>query len=82
MHHEKPRRTAGERWKSFAQSTLLLIASLIVAFLIGELIVYLRYGDRIVIFPRYVTDVYYGDYRIRGNVPNARYRHKSVDGTW
>jgi lysophospholipase L1-like esterase len=82
MHAEKQRRTAGERWKSFAQSALLLVASLVVAFLIGELIVYARYRERIVIFPRYVTDVRYGDYRIRRNVPNARYRHKSVDGTW
>lgn len=76
------RRSAGERWKGFAQSALLFVASIIVAYLIGELIVYLRYRDRIVIFPRYVSDVRYGDYRIRRNVPNARYRHKSVDGTW
>jgi hypothetical protein len=76
--HLSPR----ERWKSFAQSALLLVASIVVALLIGELIVYARYRDRIVIFPRYVTDVRYGDYRIRRNVPNASYRHKSVDGTW
>jgi hypothetical protein len=82
MHRRKSRRSARERWKSFAQSALLLVASIVAALLIGELIVYARYRNRIVIFPRYVTDVRYGDYRIRRNIPNARYSHRSVDGTW
>jgi hypothetical protein len=39
-------------------------------------------SDRVVLFPRYVQDVRYGDYRIRQNVPNSRYFHTSVDGSW
>lgn len=34
------------------------------------------------LYPRYVTDVWYGEFHIRGNVPGSRYRHKSIDGTW
>jgi hypothetical protein len=82
MRGRSRRRSFRERCKGCAQSALLLLASIVVVYLIGELIVYLRYRDRIVIFPRHVTDVRYGDYRIRQNIPNARYRHKSIDGTW
>ncbi|MFH1865889.1 MAG: GDSL-type esterase/lipase family protein, partial [Candidatus Eisenbacteria bacterium] len=40
------------------------------------------YRDRIALFPRYVTDVHYGEFHIRGNVPDSHYWHKSADGRW
>lgn len=74
-----PRRRS---WKRFLQSLLMLIISVVVVLLIAEAIVYGLYRDRIVLFPRYVTDVWRGDFHVRGNIPNARYRHKSIDGNW
>ena len=64
----------------FAFATVL--ASLSVAGLLCEFLVFVIFKDQIVLFPRYVTDVQYNDFRIRRNVPNARYRHKTIDGEW
>jgi hypothetical protein len=79
---EKPRRSFGTRLKQFGQSLLTLIIALVIVYLVGELLVIVLYRDRIALFPRYVTDVHYGEFHIRGNVPNAHYWHKSVDGRW
>jgi lysophospholipase L1-like esterase len=68
--------------RSLGKSLLTLVVTLIVVYLIGEVLVFALYRDRIAIFPRYVTDVHYGDFHIRGNVPNSHYRHKSADGSW
>jgi hypothetical protein len=68
--------------KALGQSILLLAIIVVIGYAIGELIVYLRYRETLGMFPRYVTDMHYGDYQIRGNVPNARYRHKTLDGSW
>jgi lysophospholipase L1-like esterase len=70
------------RWKRAGQSFLLLVASIIVALLLGEALTYALLRDRIVIYPRYVTDTVYGDFHVRRNVPNVRYWHKSIDGRW
>jgi len=61
---------------------MTLVVSIVLALLIAEALVYALYRDRVVLYPRYVTDVWHGDFHIRGNVPGARYRHKSIDGTW
>jgi hypothetical protein len=67
---------------NFLRNILLLCCSLTTAYLLGEWIVYTLYKDKIVIFPRYTTDFTYNNFRIRGNVPNAHYYHKSIDGKW
>jgi len=79
---EKTGKTFKDRLKSFGQSILTLIITLVVIYLIGEAIVFIMYRDRIALFPRYVTDVHYGEFHIRGNVPNSHYWHKSADGRW
>ena len=79
---EKTRKTFKGRLRSFGQSLLTLIVTLVVIYLIGEALVYILYRDRIALFPRYVTDVHYGEYHLRGNVPNSHYWHKSADGRW
>ena len=50
--------------------------------LLGELIVRILYADQTVLFPRYHTDVQYGDYTIRRIRPNSRFQHTSRDGSW
>jgi len=60
----------------------ILFCSLIFTYIIGEMLVYSLYKDRLALCPRYVTDVTYGKFRIRRNVPNAHYFHKSSDGRW
>jgi lysophospholipase L1-like esterase len=70
------------RLKKLGQSILTLVVALIIVYLIGEALVFALYRDRIAIFPRYVTDVHYGAFHIRGNVPGSHYRHKSADGEW
>jgi hypothetical protein len=68
--------------RKIALRILLVAGGLVVACLIGDAIVYARFKRTLAVFPRYVTNAAYGDYRIRGNVPNARYHHKSLDGKW
>jgi len=58
------------------------VGSLLLAYVLGELIIYSAYHDRLVLFPRYVTDATYGPFKIRRNVPKAHYVHKSYDGRW
>jgi hypothetical protein len=70
------------RLKRFGQSLLTLLITLVIIYLIGEALVFVIYRDRIALFPRYVTDVHYGQFHIRGNVPNSHYWHKSADGRW
>jgi hypothetical protein len=55
---------------------------MVICYLIGELIVYGLFRKELALFPRYVTGVDYNGFKIRQNVPNAMYRHKSYDGEW
>jgi hypothetical protein len=73
--------------KSFFKSRifkriLLLMGSCIIAFLLGEITVYFLYKEKIVLFPRYVTDAQYNDFQIRRNLPDHSYKHTSFDGKW
>lgn len=63
-------------------TAVLFLSSILVALLIGEVAVYVLYREKIALFPRYISDVRYGDYRIRRNIPGAQYTHKSYDGEW
>lgn len=53
-----------------------------VSFLVSEVGARLLFKDRIVLFPRYHTDVTYGEFTIRRIRPNMTFEHTSVDGTW
>jgi hypothetical protein len=75
-------KTSAGRLKRFGQSFLTLLVTLVVIYLIGEALVFAFYRDRIALFPRYVTDAHYGEFHIRGNVPDSHYWHKSADGRW
>ncbi|NND55516.1 MAG: hypothetical protein HKN56_11180 [Gammaproteobacteria bacterium] len=50
--------------------------------LIGEWVIRGLFADETVLFPRYHTDVQYGDYTLRRIRPNSRFRHASIDGSW
>jgi hypothetical protein len=60
----------------------LLLASIVIALLIGEGIVRFIYKDDIVLFPRYTTNAKYGDFSIRVNRLNMEYKHTSIDGVY
>jgi hypothetical protein len=60
----------------------LLLASVVVAFAIGELAVRLLLKDTTALFPRYHTDYRYGSYLLRGIRANSEFWHTSVDGHW
>ena len=53
-----------------------------VMLLLAEWTVRWLYADETVLFPRYHTDVQYGDYTLRRIRPNSRFRHTSIDGSW
>jgi lysophospholipase L1-like esterase len=68
--------------KKILKNLLLFGFALLLSCILAELVVYVFYKDRIVFFPRYVTNVDYGIYKIRRNIPYAHYYHKSIDGRW
>ncbi len=68
--------------KSIIFQFLMVLLVIIVIYCLGELIVYGIFKKEIALFPRYVTGVTYNDFKIRRNVPNAKYKHKSYDGEW
>ena len=70
------------KYKDWLIKIALLIGALGLCYLLGELIVYLKFRKQVVIFPRFVSGVSYGEYKIRRNIPNLSYRHKSYDGSW
>lgn len=69
-------------FKNFLFGGAMLLGMFLVAYLIGEGLVYLLYHKEMVLFPRYVTQKQYKDYAIRSNMPNESYWHKSYDGRW
>lgn len=64
------------------KNILLLISSIALCLLLGELIIYTLHKDKPLRYPRFVTEAVYGDYKIRRQVPNAAYYHKSINGDW
>jgi len=66
------------RFKNLLKNLLLLLASCIVAWLLGEVLVLLILGEQAK-FPRHVVGSSFG---LRINQPNSHYRHKSADGTF
>ena len=70
--------------KTVAVNATLTLATLCVAFALGEFVVRMFFKDleESVLFPRYQTDYRYGRYTLRGNWPNAEFWHTSIDGSW
>lgn len=60
----------------------IVLITMLVMLVIGELIVRALYADETVMFPRYHTDAQYGQFTLRKIRPNSNFRHKSVDGSW
>ncbi|MDH3692823.1 MAG: hypothetical protein OEU36_25635 [Gammaproteobacteria bacterium] len=65
----------------FANLSLLLVFFSF-AFLAGEVVVRMLFKDSVVMFPRYHTDVQYGEFTLRRIRPNSSFWHTSVDGSW
>ena len=68
--------------KSFLGVLFIFSISITVGLLIGEVIIRLMYKKEMVLFPRYHTDVKYGDFKIRRIRPNMTFTHTSFDGTF
>jgi len=68
--------------KNFAINTLIFIVTSLILFALAELGVRIFYKDSTVLFPRYHTDVKYGDFVIRRIKPNSIFWHTSIDGRW
>ena len=70
------------RLKHFTFNILIFLVSLGFLFLIGEFVVRLIYKQETVLFPRYHTDVKYGEFTLRRIRPNSVFWHTSRDGSW
>lgn len=68
--------------RGLLKKLLLLTMSVSICLLIGEFTAYSLYKDKPLIYPRFTTEATYGDFKIRRQVPNAHYYHKSLDGVW
>lgn len=68
--------------KDFLGCFSIFSISIIIGLGIGEVIIRLMYKKDMVLFPRYHTDVMYGDFKIRRIRPNMTFTHTSFDGTF
>lgn len=68
--------------KNWFTGAAVFIAVMALMLLAGEWVIRILYADQTVLFPRYHTDVQYGDYTLRRIHPDSRFRHSSVDGSW
>jgi lysophospholipase L1-like esterase len=60
----------------------ILILALVITFMITEFVIRLIYKDEKVLFPRYHTDVKYGQFTLRRIRPDSEFWHTSPDGSW
>src|SRR5262249_41041004 len=60
----------------------LLLVSILIGLVIGEVAVRWMLADKIVLFPRYVAAANYGAVTLRRMGPNSTLWHTSVDGSW
>ena len=70
------------RIKNVSITLSISILATVISFVIGEYCVRLLYKDETVMFPRYHTDVQYGQFTIRKIRPNSEFWHTSTDGSW
>lgn len=74
-----PKRRSRKRW--LAGLTILFVAS-VLALGLAEIATRLLFGNTVVLFPRFHTDVQYGPYHMRRLEPSTSFTHTSVDGRW
>ena len=68
--------------KKILYTFILFLLSIAVALLAGEGLIRGLYKDKMVLFPRYFTDYWYGEYHMRRTRPTMKFTHKSVDGVF
>jgi hypothetical protein len=61
---------------------ITVILSVAVTLMICEIIIRTLYRKKIMLFPRYHTNIKYGNYEIRRIRPNSNFVHRSIDGTF
>jgi len=67
--------------KGLANFTLLL-ASTLISLVVAEFAVRWTLADKIVLFPRYFAAANYDGVTLRRMVPNSKFWHTSIDGSW
>lgn len=72
----------GNRFKSFLINLLLLLIALFLTLAALEIVFRMFLRDSIVLFPRYHSEVKYGEYTTRRLRPNTVFWHTSIDGSW
>jgi len=68
--------------KKIVQNGFLLIISVLIALIIGELFARILFKDKINLFPKYHTDAHYGSFSLRSIIPNMEFTHTSIVGTF
>ena len=68
--------------KKLLGNVLLVLATLALCGAVGEFIVRVAFKQQTVLFPRYHTEYQYGDYTLRGILPQSEFWHTSADGSW
>lgn len=68
--------------KQLFANIVLSFSAVIAALALGEVFLRSFYKEKVVLFPRYTTDVQYGEFTIRRLRPNSEFWHTSVDGSW
>lgn len=68
--------------KTWLVNLSVVLASLLIAFVAGEIIIRALFSDRTTLYPRFHSSYRYGNYTIRGMRPNSVFRHTSTDGSW
>ncbi|MBM3414126.1 MAG: hypothetical protein FJY16_04225 [Bacteroidetes bacterium] len=59
-----------------------MVLSTVMSLFLGEFLIRALYKDKIVLFPRYFTDRWYGKFHLRSMRPNMEFTHRSVDGVY
>ncbi len=67
---------------NLSKNILLLLLSLFLVAVLGEISMRMFFKDDIVLYPRYHSSGQYGNFIIRKNISNNNYNHSSVEGSW
>ena len=70
------------RLKNWLLNAIVLGLSLVLIFVIVEIIVRAIYKHETMLFPRYHTDAQYGEFTLRRLRPDSEFWHTSRDGSW
>lgn len=68
--------------KKIVFPALAIFLSTALGLFLGELLIRTLYQDKIVLFPRYFTDRWYGEYHLRRMRSSMEFTHRSVDGVF